>query len=98
MIPVFVTTFVAGGYRGFFFGYVDDNQDLLSETIKLKNSRAARYIKCAKGGVFGMATFGPEAGSMVSPEVGECYIRNVSSVTPCTEEAEKAWKAAKWGE
>lgn len=95
MKPVFVTT-MCDGRLGFFFGYVTDEQDLFSDKILLRDSRGVRYLACSKGGVFGAAVTGPEEGSKVSPKVSECYIRNVTSISRCTEEAERAWIAAKW--
>ncbi len=95
LIPVFVTTCVQGRI-GFFFGYVEKGQDLFSDKIKLLNSRNVRYLNCAKGGVLGTAVTGPESGSKVSPTVAECYIRDVTSVTPCTPEASRAWEQSTW--
>lgn len=95
MKPVFITTEL-GGRLGYFFGYVEHKQDLFAEKIHLKDSRSVRRWVCKKGGVFGLAVTGPEKESMIGPTVSECWIGHVTSITPCTKEAEKAWLAATW--
>ena len=50
----------------------------------------------ADQGIFGLATAGPERGSLVGPAVA-ATVRDVSKILLCSAAAESKWRAAKWG-
>lgn len=95
MKPVFVTT-CPQGRLGFWFGYVEDNFDVFSETLHLKNAKSVRYLKCAKGGLLGATVYGPDSDSKIGPTMKEVYINNVTAIVPLEKEAEEKWLEATW--
>jgi len=89
---------VTDQHRGIYFGrYVSTLEG--GNAIKLNRARHC-YTYKAKGGydlgTFSLATTGPQAGSRIGPEC-TITIRDVATITECTDVATAAWEAATWG-
>ena len=85
--PVIITT----EYRGVFFGYAEDTS---GETIQLKGRRNCIYWDASIGGFAGLASVGPNNKCRIGASA-DGDVRNVTSVTEMTKEAELAWVDAK---
>jgi hypothetical protein len=85
--PVLVTT----EFRGVFFGYVKEDQNLPSE-ITLTNVRNCIYWSSGMGGFLGLASKGPDSTCKIGSEVSELRLFKVTSVTLVSDEAAKKWK------
>ena len=84
--PVLVTT-----QRGFVcFGYSDDTK---GKIISLTNARCAIRFGCT-GGLFELAQTGPTDKSKIGSVAPEVELREITSVTEVSEEAEKRWNSA----
>lgn len=86
--PVLVTT----EFRGVFFGYTDDTT---CDEITLYNARNCIYWHSSVGGVFGLASSGPNTNCRIGETVSELELRKITSVTEVTTTAAKAWANAK---
>lgn len=88
--PVLITT----EFRGVFFGYVADDTKLPAE-ITITGARNAIYWT-GTGGFLGLAATGPNKECRVGARLTEpLTLYKITSVTPVTAEAEKAWETAK---
>jgi len=87
MKPVLVTT----NYRGVFYGEVLDDKKLPKE-IKLKAARNCMYWSSDCNGFLGLAATGPTKSCKIGVMVPEITLYDITSVTPVTEVAVKAWK------
>lgn len=86
--PVLVTT----AHRGVFFGYAENTE---GDTIKLKRGRNCIYWPQSNKGFLGLASAGPQKGARVGP-AADIELRNITSVSECTETAVAAWESAPW--
>lgn len=87
MKAVLVTT----EFRGVFFGHIKDDTKLPNE-ITLTNARNCISWSSSVGGFLGLAATGPNADCRIGKGVGELTLYKVTSVTPVTDEAIKAWE------
>lgn len=87
--PVLVTT----EFRGVFFGYVKNDKKLPAE-ITLTGVRNCIYWSSDCGGFLGLAQNGPTTGCKIGTQVPEVTLYKITSVTPVTDKAVKAWEAA----
>ena len=87
--PVLITT----NYRGVFFGYVKNDKNLPKE-ITLLNVRNCIYWAKDCGGFLGLAQGGPTKDCKIGTQVPECTLYDITSVTPVTDKAVKAWEVA----
>ncbi|MFT4115447.1 DUF6948 domain-containing protein [Bradyrhizobium sp.] len=85
---VLVTT----SHRGVFFGYATDTDGAI---IKLRAARNCLYWPTENKGFMGLAAMGPMKGARVGPAV-DMELRDITSVSLCTEAAVAAWEAAPW--
>lgn len=91
MKPVLVTT----QYRGVFFGYVKNEKDDKSpDSIKIFNARNCIYWSSDCGGFMGLAASGPTKGCRIGTMVPEITLYAITSITPVTDKAAKAWNEA----
>lgn len=83
-------------YRLVIFGYIKDDKKLPAE-ITITGARNCIYWdKC--GGFLGLAATGPNSNCRIGARIDEIKIYEITSVTPVSEGAEKAWeKAATYG-
>ena len=86
--PVLVTT----AHRGVFFGYAENTD---GDTIKLTRGRNCIYWPASNKGFLGLASDGPQKGARVGP-AADIELRNITSVSECTETAVTAWESAPW--
>ena len=84
---VLVTT----AHRGVFFGFASDTK---GDTIELKRARNVLYWSADVGGFMGLAANGPTSGCRIGPAC-DIEVRNVTSVSTVTPDAEAKWLAAK---
>jgi len=89
MKAVLITT----EFRGVFFGYIKDNSKL-PEEITLTNARNCIYWASSCGGFLGLASKGPDSNCRIGTKVSEITLWKITSVTPVSKEAVKAWKKA----
>lgn len=80
-------------HRAIFFGYLKDDKKSPAELI-LTGARCAMYWE-KTGGFLGLATTGPNTGCRIGARVDELKLYEITSVTPVSAEAEKAWEKAK---
>ena len=85
-VPVLVTT----KHRGVFFGFAAKD-DICNEHIALKRCRCAIRWNTAPNGFLALAKDGPNQGSRIGSEADEVFLRDVTSVTICTDNAAAAW-------
>ena len=79
-------------FRGVFFGYVKDDQNLPGE-ITLTNVRNCIYWSADCGGFLGLAAGGPTSQCKIGTQVPELRLFKVTSVTPVSNEAAKKWNS-----
>lgn len=84
---VLVTT----AHRGVFFGYATETR---GDTVQLKQARCALYWSSDVGGFMGLAKIGPTSSCRIGSEA-DIELRNITSVTEVTPEAEKRWSETK---
>ena len=85
-------------FRGVFFGYIKDDSKLPAE-VTMTGVRNCIYWTANAGGFLGLASAGPNKDCRIGRRVDEITLYKITSVTPVSEEAEKAWeKAAVYGE
>ena len=89
MKAVLVTT----EFRGVFFGYVKNDKALPAE-ITLTKARNCIYWSADCGGFLGLASKGPTSQCKIGTLVDSITLYKITSVTPCSEEAAKAWEKA----
>lgn len=88
--PVLVTT----EFRGVFFGYLKEQKGC--EELTLTNARNCIYWSSSCGGFLGLASKGPDSGCKIGLKVDEITLYKITSTTPVSEDAAKAWEEAKW--
>jgi len=80
-------------HRGVFFGYATD---IDGEAINLTRARNCLRWGEATKGFMGLANTGPLGnGTRVGP-AADIQLRDITSVTLCSDEAVKVWEAAPW--
>lgn len=89
MKPLLVTT----SHRGVFFGYGEPSD---APTIRLERARMCVYWPESQRGVLGLASFGPQDGARIGPAVPVITLRDVTSVTECSDQAVPRWEAGPW--
>lgn len=90
MKAVLVTT----EFRGVFFGYIKNDKKLPSE-VTLTGVRNCIYWSADCGGFMGLAAKGPTKDCRIGDRVDEVTLYKITSVTPVSADAEKAWEKAK---
>lgn len=80
-------------FRGVFVGQVKSKTKLPAEITLSKARNCIYWQDC--GGFLGLAEKGPNGSCRVGAPVKEITLYKVTSVTPVTAEAAKAWEAAK---
>ena len=86
--PVLVTT----AHRGVFFGYADETT---GSVIQLKNARLCVYWSADLRGFMGLASQGPNSQCRIGP-AADIEVRDITSVTEVSREAEERWNKAPW--
>lgn len=87
--PVLVTT----EFRGVFFGHLKD--DASPNQITLTGARNCIYWASSVGGFMGLAANGPNRDCRIGARVDEITLYKITSVTPVSDAAAKAWEDAK---
>jgi hypothetical protein len=82
--PVLVTT----AHKGVFFGWAVETSE---PTIALKRARLCIYWSADLMGFMGLAAKGPNSQCKIGPPA-DIELRDVTSVTECTEDAVKRWE------
>lgn len=77
-------------FRGVFFGKVKDDSKLPAE-VTLTDARNCIYWSSSVGGFLGLAATGPNSNCKIGVTVPELTLYKITSVTPVTKKAEKAW-------
>lgn len=77
-------------HRGVFFGYKKSEE---GNYIVLTRARCAIKFATTKG-FLELASVGPNSKSKIGAVADQISLYDVTSVTNCTEDAEKAWNAA----
>jgi len=80
-------------HRGVFAGRLVNREN---SEVKLKDARVCIYWSTNTKGFVGLAVTGPIKGSRVSPAAPEMVIADVTSITLCSEQAEKQWENGPW--
>ena len=80
-------------FRGVFFGEIKNDKKLPGE-ITLKNARNCLSWSSEVGGFLGLASDGPNSNCRIGKSVSELTLYKITSVTPVSEKAVKAWKKA----
>ena len=91
MKPVLVTT----QYRGVFFGYLEDDSNCPA-TIDLTNARNCVYWSADCKGFLGLTATGPTSSCKIGPQVSSITLYGVTSITPVSDVAVKAWEVSPW--
>lgn len=93
MKPLLITT----EFRGVFFGYVDENDDLSTapEMLTLQNARNCIRWSGIKG-VFALASTGPTSECRVGSKVPKLTAWKITSITEVTPEAAEKWELEPW--
>jgi len=76
-------------YRGVFFGYVPDDQEL-ADIMTLHTARNVIYWPSKQGGFMGLAR-GPEDGARIGAMVETITLTKVTSMMPVSKEAAEKW-------
>ena len=79
-------------FRGVFFGKM--KEDKAPAEVTLEESRNCIYWASSVGGVFGLAATGPNDECRLGPVLEQQTFYKITSVTPCSDEAVKAWQSA----
>ena len=87
---VLVTT----SHRGVFFGFADESALENKATLRLTRIRNCIAWAASVGGFLGLAKTGPNSACKIGAEAPEAILHDITSVTLCTEEAERAWISA----
>lgn len=85
--PVLITT----KHRGVFFGYLKDIKKAPSE-VTMTGVRNCIYWSSDVGGFLGLAASGPTSSCRIGKRVDEFTVYDVTSMTPCSEAAVRAWE------
>lgn len=88
MKPVLVTT----QYRGVFYGELVGKPS--KAELTLKNARNCIYWSSNCGGFLGLAANGPTKDCRIGTQVPELTLYDITSITPVTDKAVKAWQEA----
>lgn len=88
MKSVLITT----EFRGVFFGYVKNDKKLPNE-ITLTGARNCIYWEGC-GGFIGLASSGPNKKCRIGARLDEITLYKITSVSPVSSDAEKAWEKA----
>jgi len=87
-IAVLVTT----AHKGVFFGYCTNTK---ADIIALTGARLCVSWSADMEGFMGLASKGPSNSCRIGP-AADIDVRDITSVTKVTAEAEKKWLAATW--
>ena len=86
-LPVLVTT----EFRAVFFGYFKSRDE---SSVILTNARNCIYWSVQTGGFSGLATVGPQEGSLIGERIAAIELFRVTSIADCTPAAVAVWEAA----
>lgn len=86
--PVLVTTV----HKGVFMGYAAETS---GSTIKLTDARLCVYWTADLRGFMGLASVGPSSQCKIGP-AADIELRDITSVTEVSPQAEERWKKAPW--
>ncbi|GJL55802.1 MAG: hypothetical protein NPIRA02_29340 [Nitrospirales bacterium] len=81
--------------RGVFAGILDSGS-IESERVVLKQAHMCVMWSTDERGVFGLASHGPSDKCRITRPVPKTSINYVTSITVCTSQAEKRWRACPW--
>jgi hypothetical protein len=87
--PVIITT----AHRGVFFGHANP-ADFDKPNIRITSARNCISWSRSVGGVFGLASVGPNRECSIGATMAAVTLRDVTAVVECIEAAAKAWKEA----
>lgn len=76
-------------HRGIFSGYLPTEADRAARSLTLQQCRNVIHF-AGSYGFLGLAKHGPQGGSRVGSTAPEVLLHDVTSVSVCTPEAEKA--------
>lgn len=80
-------------HRGVFYGYLKNDKKLPAE-ITLTGARNCIYWDSSIGGFMGLVSIGPNKSCRIGERVPEITLYEITSVSPATDEAAKAWDEA----
>lgn len=80
-------------FRGVFFGHIADDSKAPAE-LTITGARNCIYWTSDCGGFLGLAAAGPTKSCRIGKRVDELKLYKITSVTPVTDEAVKAWEKA----
>lgn len=80
-------------FRGVFFGYVKDDKKA-PDQMTITGARNCIYWHASIGGFLGLAANGPNSNCKIGARVDELTLYKITSITPVSEAAEKAWESA----
>jgi hypothetical protein len=89
---VLVTT----AHRGVFFGYVPNGDSTSGDTIALERCRNVVWWAQSVRGFLGLASGGPDKSCRIGPAAPRVELRNITSVSDCSDEAVKAFEKGYW--
>ncbi len=81
-------------YRGVFFGWVKP-EDERKDEMTLTGVRNCIYWAKSVGGVFGLASDGPNDSCRIGALMPSLFVKKVHGVVRCTKKAIAAWEGAK---
>lgn len=82
-------------FRGVFFGFATEAaMKNLPAEITLTNARNCIYWAASVGGFAGLAAKGPKKDCKIGAQVSQITLYKITSVTPVSESAAKAWADA----
>jgi hypothetical protein len=64
--------------------------------VTLRDARQAVYFTAPRGGLFGLATHGPQPGSRISGAAERVELGPKVALLDCTAEARAAWECSPW--
>lgn len=80
-------------HRGVFAGQLDDDQDLSSKAMPLKNARMAIYWGTTKG-LIELCETGPTNKSKISAPADIPMLHDITAIFAITDKAMEQWKKA----
>lgn len=76
--------------RGVFAGVLESG--MVGGGVVIRECRNCRFWSKETNGFLGLATVGPQPGSMLGPAALRTALSGVTSITVCSEEAERVWR------
>ncbi len=84
--------------RGVFFGYTEEYPAAIISQgfVTLDRPRVCVYWSSSTKGIIGLASIGPQSGSLISPAPPSITLNEITAVIVCSDEARQKWEESPW--